>query len=421
MAVFDGQARKEWSNAIRALPSFDARTTGQGTTWRNHRREIEQWFLLFSINEIGVPLDRQKLAICSTLKGNADRAVQLHGPGKPSFNAALTVEAYLDVIEAVFQPQAETALARQDFVAREQTTMEPVSVYLADKFALYYASIPNEAQRNFRDLKEHALKGLRSKYVQNKVIEKEPESEEQLMAVCATAVGQARQGYTLGTGIVPNLDGLASTTLSNRFLMNQDEPMEVDRMGEDRSCYKCNKKGHLAKDCHKDSPRGRGGPTQRGGHGGPSGRGRGRDGPARSKTDLVCYYCANKGHKRPECRSLKKDKQDGKVHPDKVAKKQPNKTATRRIPGEDEDPTVFSDADDDDFGNVNAIDMESDDEPDTSLYRPEDWEQEGEGARSTRVLCREHHAQLVGKHPDDPDFWDVAGLRLRARKAPPKK
>ena len=376
-AIAAASMRKEWSGALRSIPRFHADRV-KGNNWRHHRQDLETWAVLHQINLVAT-VEQQKLAVCSSLKGNAHRAVQLHGPGKPSFINAASIDAYLDVIQAVFQPEAETQLARQDFLAREQGIQEPVSEYLAEKYALYFASVPVAADRSFRDLKEQCLKGLKSRFVQSEVITKNPQNEDDLLQVCATAVGQAREGHALNTGFFgANLDGLASTTMPNRYLMDQSEPMEIGRVGEDRDCYQCGKKGHLSRNCPSKTPAG-------GGRGGQGSRG-GRGGANRGEQDrLVCYYCGKKGHRRPECRALKADKQAGNVHADKIAKKAPS--GAKRIddgePTVEEDPESGAEGDsEDDFGSVGAI------------YDPEDL--------------------------DAPGFWNLADLRS-FRKGPPRK
>ena len=130
-----------------------------------------------------------------------------------------------------------------------------------------------------------------------------------------TAVGIARKNYSLNTGEVTSLDGLASTTLSNKYLMayNEVEPMQVDKIekvAEERSCYKCNKKGHLARNCRSTAP-----PNKRNYQNYQTDRYKPKS--SQKQTAIICHYCQKAGHKRPECRKLARDRAEGKVEKDK--------------------------------------------------------------------------------------------------------
>jgi hypothetical protein len=70
------------------------------------------------------------------------RAIQLHGPGTTSFATAETIEAYMDLLQGVFQIAAESNMAQQDFQKRKQFPKEPITEYFSDKFALYSAAKP---------------------------------------------------------------------------------------------------------------------------------------------------------------------------------------------------------------------------------------------------------------------------------------
>ena len=67
-----------------------------------------------------VGIGKQKLALSTAMKGRAMRACEQHGPGKPSFEAAATLEEYITLIRECFNPPAESQTARTDFKRRNR-------------------------------------------------------------------------------------------------------------------------------------------------------------------------------------------------------------------------------------------------------------------------------------------------------------
>lgn len=83
---------------------------------------------------------------------------------------------------------------------------------------------------------------------------------------------------------------------------DDDNRMEVDHYRPARRCFKCNKTGHLAKNCHPkprvnavDNAKSQGG--------------------ADHKKEMICWYCAKKGHFKKECRKRQADLNRGRNSP----------------------------------------------------------------------------------------------------------
>ena len=307
MAEAAAALRKEWGNAAKSMPTFSA-DRQKGESFRQFR---QQWIMWRDLNMLDhwCPVEQQKLGLATCLKGAAGRALLLHGPETASYAAAGTIAAYMDVLQGVFQPAAESSMARQDFQNRKQGPNEAITEYMGDKMGLYNMSVGDPAERNFPYLRQMLLAGIYSNWVKAEVIRANPQTEDALQNACITAVGQARETYSLGCNVVPNLDGLAGTSIPNRYGQNPVEDMEIGKMEETRTCHRCQVKGHLAANCPKKNDKTRGNGGQSGGRGG-----RGSQGG--SKEDIpTCHYCKRKGHKRPECRTLKRDEAEGKVDP----------------------------------------------------------------------------------------------------------
>ena len=187
-----------------------------------------------------------------------------------------------------------------DFEQYRQGADEPISEYGTTKLALYHSAEPSEAARSFAYLRSEMLRGIYSGYVKNEVIRMNPTDEAQLLEAMITALGQAREAYQLGVGVVPNLDGLASTTRMmtgpGDGIGNQGgvEPMEIGAIN-DKRCFKCNQMGHFSRDCKKGT---------RGVSGTPS---QGAPGVSKGTKDMICYYCNKKGHKQEACFKKRKD------------------------------------------------------------------------------------------------------------------
>ena len=233
---------------MRILPLFYNNKT-PGKNWRAHKQSFEIW-LLVADADTNADANKQKLALCSSLHGVAARAMYLHGPSTASFRDSATLKDYMKIIEGVFQPQEESQLARMDFEACKQGINEPISDYINDKIALFHSAEPTAGVQNFPYLHGHILRGIYCNWVKAEIIRIDPTDEQTISNAAARAVGQAREAYELGAGIVPNLDGLASTTVTNLQTSSTDlgEPMEIGALGnrqETQTCYHCRKKDIL--------------------------------------------------------------------------------------------------------------------------------------------------------------------------------
>ena len=114
----------------------------------------------------------------------------------------------------------------------------------------FVQAVPNPGANNFAYFSTQMVKGIYSNYMKQRVIEAGVLNEAQLLQVMVSTVANAMEAYTLNTWSVSNLDGLYSTTIFKAQGQCGDEPMEINRIGNDK-CFNCDSKGHHTKDCPK--------------------------------------------------------------------------------------------------------------------------------------------------------------------------
>jgi hypothetical protein len=289
----EAAALREAKKALGHLPSFDGTTT-----WRTFEDRYRLWNELNLTPEVPVDFRKQSLLYC--LKGTATERARPFRIGQPGYADAATLEAYVLVLRGVFQPQEESELARAEFKAQKQRKNEDIATYLMTKISLFENAFP-EDQRSFATLLTEVIDGIYNPVVKRIVRRGNPEDQATLRTVAITAVANEREAYRGGYGESASLDGLACVSIPFAVI-DQGEPMDVDKVGKlDVTCYRCQKKGHMRKDCRvklKNQESGKGGAEKEGKN--PRRKGK-------------CYNCGKDGHFSRECRSPKKNDEGKKA------------------------------------------------------------------------------------------------------------
>ena len=252
------------------------------------------------------------------------------GAGTAPFNAAATWAAYLDTVQGVFLPQAESNMSRLEFEGRRQAASEPISVYLTKKMALFRSFNPEAIQaQTWSYFRRETLSGVYSKTVMQKMIERSLANFEEMQTMALDVVSNIREAYALGAQNVANMDGLASTTTfaQSRY----EEAMDINSIS-DKNCERCHKAGHKAATCWERMSKADFAKRGNSGSGGGGGGGKDDD---KKKRKGNCNHCHKAGHWKRECQQFLRDKKNGVLKKTDPKKTDKAKNSVKNIEGEE--------------------------------------------------------------------------------------
>ena len=252
------RARDAGCKAMNRMPKYN----GEGP-FRTFRLEYTMWLKVNRIEEIADE-DFKKYALLSAFVGKAADMVRCLGPDQPLFNELTYAQLATRTLQ-IFQPEAESAMARVEFAQRKQSPKENIAVYAEQKIALFMLAYPM-GQANYPTLLTEFVKGVYNTVVKKRIRIRNPGNINDLRNAAVEIVAIERECYLEGYGDATSLDGLSAVTTFESSNTEQ-EPMDIDKIGAIKSQQKM----------------------------------------------INCWYCKKKGHRRSECRKLQKDKASGKL------------------------------------------------------------------------------------------------------------
>ena len=207
--------------------------------------------------------DFKKMILFSAFEGKALDMVRALGPEGVIF-PTLTANEMTARIQETFQPEAESAMARQEFVQRKQSANENISIYAETKISLYQLAYP-AAEANYPTLLTEFIRGIYNITIKKRVRQQNPRTLQELRNVAIQTVAIEREAFLDGYGESATLDGLSAVSMY-KSQREPDEPMDISAIKnqhdkkehkprenhkETRICFFCERVGHLKRNCFK--------------------------------------------------------------------------------------------------------------------------------------------------------------------------
>merc|ERR1711895_394803 len=126
-------------------------------------------------------------------------------PEQPIFRE-LNLTQLSSRVAQIFQPEAESAMARVEFAQRKQSAKENIAVYAEQKIALFHLAYPM-GQANYPTLLTEFVKGVYNTVVRKRIRIRNPNNINHLRNAAVKLVAIERESYLEGYGEAPFLDG----------------------------------------------------------------------------------------------------------------------------------------------------------------------------------------------------------------------
>ena len=172
---------------------------------------------------------------------------------------AMTYDQLIKNLTDLFQPPAESELAKSEFRGRKQGNREDIMSYLSQKEALFKRAYPTKEVQSLNTLVEEAIKGLVNRTIRKQLTVERYRTTftnfQQLRERAASCVAAEHALLDAGIADSTSYDGLSATSVISKGGWTKwdadDDSMDistVSRMNE-RSCYNCGKTGHVRANC----------------------------------------------------------------------------------------------------------------------------------------------------------------------------
>ena len=196
-------AQEHHRRGLSSLPKWDG-----GSPWRIHRTALQSWIVLQGAEAAGA--EWVNTAIHISLIGNAGVKAEPFRPGTDAFTNAATIQGYLELLQTIFQPEADSEWSRTSFKECRQGPAEDIASYIARKRSLWENAYP-ENQRAFSTYLDATIEGVSNVVIKRMIRRAHPLTADELRNIAVLAVANKRAAILGNYGESTTMDGLSSS------------------------------------------------------------------------------------------------------------------------------------------------------------------------------------------------------------------
>ena len=225
-------------------------------TGLDFRGYIKNFRLYLKLQRITNEEDRKRSLLLAVSSGKPGNTIRLSAFHDHIENALITFERFEVLLTELFCPETESRMAKQTFAALRQGPEEDFMGYFAHKAGLWETAYPGDINGQPEEIKtmfiEEVITSLNNTEVKRNLIRKMDDlTPNNLRQMITKEIATEERLCNLSLSENGSRAGLTySSELKKQYgQYNEVEPMDLSNLNI--KCYKCNKVGHMQRDCRE--------------------------------------------------------------------------------------------------------------------------------------------------------------------------